>query len=489
MRDKSDSKIIKELREKDIELKNKIEELRGKLEIFEERKITAFTIGNAVSDGICIVDSSGIIRDINKGYTKITGLRESDVVGKSVEDIIDKNYFSDDVASEVIRTKRKVSQMSTIQINNKKVLITGNPFFNKEGEVIEVLVVMRDMTELLLLKEKLENAEKEKKTYQNRLELIEKKESKLSGISDEIVSIREQIETVAVTNATVMIIGETGVGKEVVASEIVRFSERSNKPYVRINCAAIPENLLESELFGYEKGAFTGAGNKNKIGLIETAKDGTLLLDEIGEMPMVLQSKLLRVIQEKEFTRVGDTKPKKIDVRIIAATNKNLKEQIDKGNFREDLYYRLNVVPIEVPPLRDRKDDIAVMAYMFLNKYNRQYEKDLEIDEKGIKMLESHRWAGNVRELMNVIERLVIMEKGDKIEVESIGRVLGIILTEDDLNIDNSLSYKKAMENFEKKIIKRVLIKTGSTYKAAKELEISQPTVVRKAKKYKITDW
>jgi transcriptional regulator with PAS, ATPase and Fis domain len=197
----------------------------------------------------------------------------------------------------------------------------------------------------------------------------------------------------------------------------------------------------------------------------------------------------LRVIQEKEFTRVGDTKPKKIDVRIIAATNKNLKEQIDKGNFREDLYYRLNVVPIEVPPLRDRKDDIAVMAYMFLNKYNRQYEKDLEIDEKGIKMLESHRWAGNVRELMNVIERLVIMEKGDKIEVESIGRVLGIILTEDDLNIDNSLSYKKAMENFEKKIIKRVLIKTGSTYKAAKELEISQPTVVRKAKKYKITDW
>jgi transcriptional regulator with PAS, ATPase and Fis domain len=222
--------------------------------------------------------------------------------------------------------------------------------------------------------------------------------------------------------------------------------------------------------------------NKEKLGLFEMANGGTILLDEIGEMPMVLQSKLLRVLQEKELVRVGGTKPIKLDVRVLAATNRNLKDQIKTGTFREDLYYRLDVIPIDIPPLRERKNDITIMAYKFLDEFNNRYNKEIEFDPDALKVLENYRWPGNVRELMNVIERTVIMENGQKVTKEGIARVLGISDEGFQYLQLEDLTYKEALYNFEKKFFESTLNKYGSTHKAAAKLGISQPTIARKAK-------
>jgi PAS domain S-box-containing protein len=474
--------IINYLYEDYQKIKEECYEIKRSLKRYKERDLDSFTLGNAVSDGICVVDKDGTVIAINNGYTKITGIKEHEIVGKHIEDLIVKRYFNNAVSMMVIKEKKKISGLSTILTNNKKVLITGNPFFDDKGNVTQVLTVMRDMTELIHLKDRLEKAESENKMYQDRLNQINNQKSKMVGTSPAIEGIRRQIESVAVTDATVLITGETGSGKEVVSEEIVRFSLRSEAPYVKINCAAIPESLLESELFGYEKGAFTGAMNKEKLGLFEMANGGTILLDEIGEMPMVLQSKLLRVLQEKELVRVGGTKPIKLDVRVLAATNRNLKDQIKTGTFREDLYYRLDVIPIDIPPLRERKNDITIMAYKFLDEFNNRYNKEIEFDPDALKVLENYRWPGNVRELMNVIERTVIMENGQKVTKEGIARVLGISDEGFQYLQLEDLTYKEALYNFEKKFFESTLNKYGSTHKAAAKLGISQPTIARKAK-------
>jgi PAS domain S-box-containing protein len=484
-----DETLVEKLFEAYQRIKQDRADLEKTLNRYKERELDSFVIGNAVSDGICIVDHDGIIIAINKGYTKITGLKDTDVVGRHVQDLVNLNYFNNAVSMQVIQQKKKISALSTIMTNGKKVLIIGNPFFDEDGNVTQVLTVMRDMTELLELKNRLEAAETENKMYQDQLSLMKSRQSKLIGSSPAIESIRKQIENVAMTDATVLITGETGSGKEVVAEEVVRFSTRSEQPYVKVNCAAIPESLLESELFGYEKGAFTGANNKEKLGLFETANKGTLLLDEIGEMPIALQSKLLRVLQEREFVRVGGTHPIRLDVRIIAATNRELKEQISAGTFREDLYYRLNVVPIKIPPLRERRGDITILAYRFIDEFNKKYNKEVELDSEVMQLFENHDWAGNVRELMNIIERLIIMENSTRISTENVSAVLGLNVEDQQFQHLGALPYKEALDAFEKKLIESALKKTGSTHKAAKELGISQPTVVRKAKSLGIETW
>lgn len=287
------------------------------------------------------------------------------------------------------------------------------------------------------------------------------------------------------TDITVLITGETGCGKEVFSTELHHKSNRKNLPYVKVNCAALPENLIESELFGYEKGAFTGALNKEKLGMFEVANGGTILLDEIGEMPLNLQSKLLRVLQEKEIMRIGGTKSIKLDVRVIAATNQDLSELIKQGKFREDLFYRLNVVPLKIPPLRERKDDIAILAYRFLEKFNIKYSKAKSFGSTAIKALESYSWPGNVRELENSIERLVVIDDNSYITNNDIINILGkdkISLSQ----VNTNLTLKEAVSVFEKELIENALKKLGSTYKAARALGVTQPTVFRKAKAYGI---
>nr|WP_275299492.1 sigma 54-interacting transcriptional regulator [Clostridium sp. YIM B02506] len=301
--------------------------------------------------------------------------------------------------------------------------------------------------------------------------------------------IIQLINSVAKTDATILITGETGVGKEVIATEIYKKSNRSNKAYIKINCAAIPESLLESEMFGYEKGAFTGAIKKEKLGYFELAQKGTLLLDEIGEMPMKLQSKLLRVLQEKEITRIGGTKPINLDVRIIAATNQNLEQQIKNGTFREDVYYRLNVIPIEIPPLRERKDDISILADTFLNKFNLKYNKNKKIEASVLEVLEEYNWPGNVRELENLLERLVIYGDDEIINKENINNILRKNEFSQYLVEREEITLKEAVDLLEKDIIEKTLKKYRSSRKAAKVLGVTQPTVLRKAKSLGIKDW
>ncbi len=455
-----------------------------KLNQYKELRIDAFTIGDAVSDGICLVDSNGIVMAINKGYTDITGIEEKEILGKNIQELLDNECFNSAVSLMVIEQKKKISSLSTINKNNKKVLITGNPFFNETGEVTQVLTVMRDLTELLKLKDKLEDIEKKSEKYLNELNYLRNKQRarvNLIGESLKMKQLKELVSYVAKTEATILITGETGCGKEVVSKEIHDRSNRKNKPYIKVNCAAIPDSLIESELFGYEKGAFTGAQNKEKLGMFELANGGTILLDEIGEMPLTLQSKLLRVLQEKEVMRVGGVRSIKLDVRVIASTNQILSELIKSGKFREDLFYRLNVVPIKIPPLRERKDDISILAYTFLERFNLKYGKEKSFDSMAISAFEQYDWPGNVRELQNVIERLLVVDDDMHITYTNITNIIGknkraVHFT------DHTLTLREAVDLLEKQMIEVALKNYGSTYKAAKVLGVTQPTVFRKAK-------
>lgn len=465
-----------------MKMEKRIKELEKENKFHKERALTALELGDAVSDGICIVDSQGIVTEINRGYTEITGISRDEIIGKHIQDMLDKKYFTSAVSLDVLKNKEKVSAISIIKNNNKKVLITGNPFVDQEGNISQVITVMRDFTEINSLRERLEKAENESKKYLSELRYIRdsQNESEFLGNSLATRKIRQTISQVAKTDATVLITGETGVGKEIISREVYKNSNRSDGPYIKINCAAIPETLLESELFGYEKGAFTGALQKEKIGLLEMGHKGTVLLDEIGEMPMQLQSKILRFLQEREITRVGGTIPKLLDVRIIAATNQNLQEQIKQGKFREDLYYRLNVIPITIPPIRERKEDIRILAYKFLEVFNKRYKKNLEFDEAALQALEYYNWPGNVRELENTIERLVIITNEEFITMDCVMNTLGTDKISIDLFTKDDITLKEATDMLEKNIIEKAFRKHGSTYKVAEVLGISQSTVVRK---------
>jgi len=478
--------MIKKLQEENRLLEEKLAQALEEMKNFEKEKTTAFLIGDAVADGIVVVNPLGIVTSVNRGYTEITDIKEEEVVGKSIQSLLDDHVFSNAVSLEVLKKKEKVSAMSTIYKNNKKVLIVGTPFLDENGEVVKVITVMRNLTELVRLKEELEDAEREKRQYKEELNSLKRDrvENGFVGKDPSIARVKELIEYVAQTDATVLITGETGSGKEVVASEIYKRSKRKDGPYVKVNCSAIPENLLESELFGYVKGAFTGAEKKDKKGLFEIANKGTLLLDEISEMPLKLQTKILRVLQERELTRVGGTESIKIDTRVIASTNKSLEELIKDNLFRADLYYRLNVFPIKLPALRERREDIPDIGASFLNKFNRLYEKNKVFSHGAIKALMEYDWPGNVRELENIVERLVIISPDNVLSGEDVELI--IYMGEKKPSAMKSInmgevSLKEAVQAYEKEILQRALKEYGNSYTAAAALKTTQPTIVRKA--------
>lgn len=465
----------------------KINNISKDLHFYKERELHAFAIGDALYDGIYVMERNGTIIAVNKAFTKMTGIGEDDIIGKNVRFLVENKIVAESTATKVLVEKKKVSALSTI--NNQKIIITGNPIFDKNGEVSQVLTVMRDVTELIKLQEQIEYSEKLSKKYLNELNYFRKKEigeSGLIGQNESIQQIKELINQVAKVDVTVLITGETGVGKEVVAREIYKNSPRKNSPYIKVNCAAIPETLLESELFGYEKGAFTGAQPKEKLGLFEIANTGTILLDEIGEMPLNLQTKLLRVLQEKEITRIGGTVPIKLDVRIIAITNHKLEQHIKEGRFREDLYYRLNVIPIQIPPLRSRKEDILILVNHFLQKFNQKYGKNKQISINTLDIMEEYDWPGNIRELENIIERLIVIVDKPVIEPMHIIKILDNKKTSPDYFNKSNLTLNEAVRIVEKQMIEKALKNYGSTHKAARVLGVSQPTIVRKAKKLRI---
>lgn len=438
-------------------------------------------------DGIYITDGKANTLVINRAYEELTGLRREDMLGKNMRDLVEQGLISKSATLMVLEQGKGITINQEFK-TGKKLLVSSNPIFNENGEVSLVVTNVRDLTVLVQLKEQLEkNKELTKKYYSQ----IEEMKLQLLNQDDIIAEDENMINTikfskrVAKVKTTVLLRGETGVGKEEVAKLIHKSSQRNNNQFIEINCGAIPHALIEAELFGYEKGAFTGANKEGKLGLFEIADGGTIFLDEIGDLPLDLQVKLLRVLQEEEITKIGGIKPIKVDVRIIAATNRNLEQMVKNNDFREDLYYRLNVVPITIPPLRERKGDIISLANNFLLKFNEKYSQKKSFSTEALKYLFEYSWPGNVRELKNIVERLVIMGNNDVIEFEDLPKEIKELYKKEVIDINKDIiPMKDAVEALELKLINNAYKKYRNVRDAAKALGIDASTFVRKRKKY-----
>ncbi|MEP9405288.1 sigma 54-interacting transcriptional regulator [Peribacillus frigoritolerans] len=438
-------------------------------------------------DGIYITDQDGITLYTNSAIERITGIPKEYYIGKSVDQLIKRGILNASVTHKVVKLRRTVS---VVQDNfaGKETLITGSPVFNAEGEIEQVVTNIRDLSDLNELMHELTKANALNNQYKQEIEKLRKITSKdgVVFVSDKMKMIYEIAERISDIDATVLILGETGVGKDVLARNIYNRSIRSKKgDFIKINCGAIPADLLESELFGYEGGAFTGANQKGKPGMFELAESGILFLDEVGELPLQLQVKLLRALQEREIQRIGGTKPKKIDVRIIAATNRNLSEMVKSGDFREDLFYRLNVIPITIPPLRERREDILALTDLFLTKANEQYKFSKEIDSRLKEYFYQHDWPGNVRELINIVERLVVLTDNRILSINDLPEEYQPE-NRNQPNLNATLTLKEAVERAEKEILTKAAQTYQTTYEIAEALESSQATIVRKLKKYRL---
>jgi transcriptional regulator with PAS, ATPase and Fis domain len=316
----------------------------------------------------------------------------------------------------------------------------------------------------------------------NQLRMKEINNKPLVAKSRHMAGVVELISQIADTNANVLITGETGVGKSMIAKIIHQKSGRVDGPFIEINCGTIPENLIESELFGYEKGSFTGASNKGKVGKIELAKGGTLFLDEIGDLPLNMQIKLLEVIQEKSITRIGGLERIDVDFRLIAATNLDLKKNIKANLFREDLYYRLNVIPIQILPLRERTEDIAPLVLSFLDQFNGKYDRNISLSPEALEVLEGQSWPGNIRQVENLVERLVIMAKHDRIEPEDLPDDVDLNGYREKAGLEGSL--EEMMEEYEKTIFAKAFHTYKTSIAVGNALGISQATAARRLRKY-----
>lgn len=496
-------KTLRHLREKARELLRRYEarqeelpaeviELLRDLDGMEEQEIDFREIVDHIDENVFITDNEGYVLYVNPAYSRNTGVPESDVLHRYVRDIVADGVFSGGSTLPVLQTKKKVYRLSTTYRSDPPFMgyTVGVPIFDGEGELKQVVVTSRTIRTLVQLKEEYPKFLSVVRDYaENDVQFIRSPDQTQADhilwASPQMQQIHKLIRRVAPTDATILLSGESGVGKEVVSDEIYRLSDRSTNPFVKVNCAAIPGNLLESELFGYEKGAFSGADAKGKKGLMEMADHGTLLLDEIGEMPLGLQAKLLRVIQSKEIRRVGGTRDIPIDVRYIAATNRNLKQCVAEGSFRQDLYYRLHVIPIDIPPLRERRADIVPLCKLFAQRYNERYHSSYTLTESQLSLLENYSWPGNVRELENVIEYFTICRTGVDSTDEPMLRSL-LDTYGDQALASDSTDMVSSLENLEKHLIEDALLKSKSLREAGKLLNISAPTLSRKIKLYHI---
>ncbi|NPV89158.1 MAG: sigma 54-interacting transcriptional regulator [Firmicutes bacterium] len=439
-------------------------------------------------DPILIMDPQGVILRFNEAYIRVTGFDRSDIIGRTYQDLHPKtNIHSSTFVEEILQKRQPVTQLNVSPLGNS-VLITGNPVEDGNGNITQIVINARDLSEIELLRHDLEESKRLTQRFQDELESIMlPRELNLYTNSPEMQHTIDLCTRVARVNSTVLLQGESGVGKEVLAKLIHSLSHNATGPYVKINCGAIPEQLLESELFGYEKGAFSGASREGKPGLFEMANHGTILLDEVGDLPYSLQVKLLRVLQDMEITRLGGTAPKKVDVRVIAASNQNLEQMVREGRFREDLYFRLNVVTVSIPPLRDRKGDIIPLLSGFKETFCKKYNLDKKFDPKVIKLFLTYDWPGNVRELENMVEGLIVTSPDPLITVESLppSFLKKANLSPAEMYEQDLIPLKEAVEMVEQKLISRAMEMYGSTYKAAEVLGVNQSTLVRKLARYR----
>ena len=435
-------------------------------------------------DGIHVTDGTGTIIFINQAYTRTTGIKPEDLLGRKVSEVErEGKLYKGAVTDTVLAQRRRVNSVATIFPLNKEVLVTGTPVFAPDGSIKMVVTNTRDFPELKRLEQQLLTLTEERQKADEELAYLRQQQTGGKQMYYHSAAMRQVVElihTVAPTDVTVLITGESGTGKELIANEIYQNSTRRGKPFIKVNCAAIPAELLESELFGYEKGAFTGARRSGKSGMFELANTGVILLDEIGDMPLPLQAKLLRVLQQREIMRIGGSKTIQLDLRVIASTNLDLQEQVRAGRFREDLYYRLNVVPIELKPLRERKEDIPYLVERFCADFSKKYGKDTRISAAGMDLLQSYRWPGNIRELENMLERIVVTNSGGIITRDVVYSALNPDGSHSHLNPAAGGTLRQQVFAFEREVILQAVEREGSLRKAAKALGVDHSTLVKK---------
>jgi len=436
------------------------------------------SILDVLSDGIYISDQNGITLKVNRAYEQLSGLRREELLGKCVTDLQKEGTFDVVLNPDIVKTRRP---QTSVQITRQgaKVVLHGYPVLNAAGDVVLVVTFVRDITALSNLEEQLTYQRDLITTYHSALARESGQAATLIAKSRAMTDLLDTLYHVATTDATVLLLGETGVGKDSLAQKIHEASARSSQPFFKIDCSAIPENLVESELFGYEAGAFSGANSGGKPGYIEMANKGTLFLNEIGELPLLMQTRLLRFLQDREFMRVGSTKVRKVDVRIIAATNRDLVRAVKDGQFRSDLYYRLCVAVMTVPPLRERTEDIMPLSDHFLRKFNAKYRKHLVFSPEAAGALQAYDWPGNVRELENLIQSLVVTTRSkERIEASDLPQIL--------MPLAPGLARRSlhdAVAEFEQDMIRKAFEEYGSISEVARALQVDRVTIYRKMKR------
>ncbi|WP_366922236.1 sigma 54-interacting transcriptional regulator [Metallumcola ferriviriculae] len=442
-------------------------------------------------DGYLLSDCRGRVFYANKAVERISRIPLEEIIGKTAKEMLEEGI--------TLTNSTKILDKEPLSITQKvktgvEVLITSVPVYDENGGVSFYVANYREMSELNKLKDIVNGGIK--KYPEAFLTELKELRNKLLETDDIIVrsakmkKVLESVLKVAPVDVNVLVTGESGVGKEIIAKLIHKYSSRKSGPYVQINCGAIPGSLLESELFGYEKGAFSGA-QKGKMGLLEVANKGTILFDEIGDLPLGLQVKILRAIENKEVYRLGGVKPIKLDLRIIAATHKELQAMVEAETFRKDLFYRLHVVNLKIPSLKERKDDIIPLAYHFIKTFNEKYKTNKVFTPEVCNALEGYEWPGNVRELQNTIENMVIFNEGPVIKMRCLPQHISRISHDKDNNDlqfeeGSDISLKKAVETVEKRLISSAMKQHKTVRRAATSLGVTHSTVIRKIKRYKL---
>ncbi|TKI56926.1 PAS domain S-box protein [Brevibacillus antibioticus] len=442
-------------------------------------------------DIVHVTDAEGRTLYGSGRYEEFFGIDPAEMMGKPIEEFHHLGYFAPTITMRVIRDKKKVHTIQTTR-KNRKLFVEGKPIWDQEGKFSGVIHTFIDITSQEQLQQELHEVKYIGTVLQSEMtkENNRKKgETSLIYRSQSMEQVAMMAKKLSQVESSMILLGESGVGKGVLAKYIHECSPRVDKPFVHINCGAIPETLLESELFGYEKGAFTGADKDGKAGLIEKANGGTLFLDEIGEMSLSLQVKLLNVLQEKTITPVGSSVSRKVDVKLITATNKNLRQMVKEGKFREDLYYRIHVVPLEIPPLRERQEEIPVLVHYFLNVFSQKYCLERQLADTCYRILSEYDWPGNVRELENVVERLVVTSHDVLITPAQIPRYIHNqeYREHKGIKVDRVIAMQDAMDEVERQLVHRAYEQHKTTTKVAEALGISQPSASRKLRKWLCT--
>ncbi len=439
-----------------------------------------------IHDGIWIIDGNGITLRINRAMERIAGIHASEVVGRHVSEPLREGRFKTCVSLRALEARHTVTLFDDYS-NGKRCLNTSTPVFDANGNVWRVIAAIRDITELETLQSRLSDLEVEAMAFRLRVQGLESQtQNGMLGQSPALQRVIQDISRAAHTDAVTLILGETGTGKTLAAKTIHEMGDRAQKPFVSLNCGAIPASLMESELFGYERGAFTGAARGGKPGMFELAAGGTLLLDEIGELSLPMQAKLLHVLDGQPIYRVGGTRPITMGARILAATNRSLEKMVAAGTFREDLFYRLRVLCVELPPLRERRDDILFLAWHFLRQASGDSGRAKILDPRAEQLFLAYAWPGNVRELQSVIQSLATLCVHEKITPADLPSYMRENYETGQRHPMGTRSLTEAVEEVEREMIANALAETGSTYKAARRLGISQSSVMRKARKYGI---